>query len=705
MTGDDSYHAHCFKCKICKSRIDELVFAKTSQGIYCMNCHSDRMIKIRKHAQKKAEREKVAGGGGSTKPRERNTAHYHKENGVRSVGCLWSRLFTLTPNQASDIYHSAPRSHAPKSSLNPQPSSALLSDFAPSLVKSSSGQYVSDAFEPSPWTSPSAATSQVKTLPSLASISSSQSISVTVAPPQDSGYIHPEYEQYPSKSISYLDHHKPSTVKQNTLPLPQTATGIGDGRRRSFDDGVRPLDVLFARKGDSTQHLSEVPLTAPATSKGLDVANSRRDKRHSINPGVSSSDFNAIASVPAISPTLSSSFPSQQPSAPPTPLASPHWEQSNPHSPSSRPASDSGSRLSHLSLHLSSSAPHTEARQQERPQPSTPSMHPIEQDQTIVVRPSPPSTVILDSAPLPRPRARIRPVDEPSILSVEGHTGRSSLSANLDPKDVDVLRAPRSLVHQRQPVSRSHPGRLSDPSQARSRSISPAYRADVPQNIESETDTEAESDSGGQRSHTWESVPPDPPQKEDSELLTEITDVDSETPISIQPDNGSEDTESSTVEHTSHSTFIAPALPPIRFSMNTADFSELFNSVGGMPSLKAINHLAELSEELHGNYTPSPTANFEIETNLTPTSNVTMIPGIENDSRGDSEAAGKRSSSSDASDDRSADRYVHIEHYACGCMNLWSVFLFQESRILQIHTRTTFLLPHRPFCQINPSII
>ncbi|KAJ4468172.1 signal transducer [Lentinula aciculospora] len=58
MTGDDAYHAHCFKCKVCKNRIDELVFAKTSQGIYCMDCHNERMIKIRKHTQKKAERDR-----------------------------------------------------------------------------------------------------------------------------------------------------------------------------------------------------------------------------------------------------------------------------------------------------------------------------------------------------------------------------------------------------------------------------------------------------------------------------------------------------------------------------------------------------------------------------------------------------------------------------------------------------------------------
>ena len=73
MTGDDSYHAHCFKCKVCQTRIDELVFAKTSQGIYCMGCHNERMAKIRRHAQKKREKEKAAG---SSKSRERTPGEF-----------------------------------------------------------------------------------------------------------------------------------------------------------------------------------------------------------------------------------------------------------------------------------------------------------------------------------------------------------------------------------------------------------------------------------------------------------------------------------------------------------------------------------------------------------------------------------------------------------------------------------------------------
>lgn len=57
MTGDESYHAHCFTCRTCKRRIEELVFAKTSQGIYCMACHNERVAKSRRHAEAKRQRQ------------------------------------------------------------------------------------------------------------------------------------------------------------------------------------------------------------------------------------------------------------------------------------------------------------------------------------------------------------------------------------------------------------------------------------------------------------------------------------------------------------------------------------------------------------------------------------------------------------------------------------------------------------------------
>ncbi|KAF9955283.1 hypothetical protein BGZ70_010294 [Mortierella alpina] len=42
IVGDEAYHADCFRCIQCDSKIDDLVFAKTSQGIYCMKCHQER---------------------------------------------------------------------------------------------------------------------------------------------------------------------------------------------------------------------------------------------------------------------------------------------------------------------------------------------------------------------------------------------------------------------------------------------------------------------------------------------------------------------------------------------------------------------------------------------------------------------------------------------------------------------------------------
>ncbi|KTW27830.1 uncharacterized protein T551_02797 [Pneumocystis jirovecii RU7] len=43
MTGNETYHSECFRCDACKRKIEDLVFAKTNQGIYCMSCHNNKM--------------------------------------------------------------------------------------------------------------------------------------------------------------------------------------------------------------------------------------------------------------------------------------------------------------------------------------------------------------------------------------------------------------------------------------------------------------------------------------------------------------------------------------------------------------------------------------------------------------------------------------------------------------------------------------
>ncbi|KAK0461357.1 uncharacterized protein EV420DRAFT_1640837 [Desarmillaria tabescens] len=116
-----------------------------------------------------------------------------------------------------------------------------------------------------------------------------------------------------------------------------------------------------------------------------------------------------------------------------------------------------------------------------------------------------------------------------------------------------------------------------------------------------------------------------------SEAVSPTSDVDVD--ASNQMDSGSDDmSESSPVEQTSHATFIAPALPPIRFSLNTGDFSDLLSSVGGINALKSLDQLTSITEKNKESIddvpsTPPPSAT-SIRTNgvtSTPSSDVTII--------------------------------------------------------------------------------
>ncbi|KAJ7925217.1 signal transducer [Mycena leptocephala] len=448
MTGDDSYHAHCFKCKVCKNRIDELVFAKTSQGIYCMKCHNERMIKIRKHTQKKAEREKAAGGSGSTNSRERE-----RERDAR---------------------------------------------------------------------------------------------------------------------------YRPQT----TLPLPPASPSEGDSdsRRKSFDDGVRPLNALFPQD-DST----------PA-SAALTVSSSRQEKRRSINPGLSLNNFESSSASPrpaspALSP-LSSTFKSS--SRPSTPHdTSPRQE--NYSASTSRPNSSSSN------THFSTSS-----------SPRTPLDRDLSPDQTVVMSPTSRPDVILDSVP---PRKNTQPASR--------STADDRLSVTLEGRRSSDDRPP------------SQNGRNSSDNgyrpSSRSRSDTPSSlsrRADVPQSVGSGADSDEEGDS---QSHSG-SPPPLPPKESKSYTTQSPLNDDADASAVSQPDSSDDMSESSPVEHTSHSTFIAPALPPIRFSMTTADFSDLFNSAEGQKS--SLKQLANISEDFDGPVpmTPPPTATsmYSTGSSLTPTSDTTF---------------------------------------------------------------------------------
>ncbi|KAL2171995.1 hypothetical protein VTG60DRAFT_732 [Thermothelomyces hinnuleus] len=62
LTGDQAFCATCFRCRNCKRKIENLRYARTSHGIFCMNCHESLMARRRKKskAAAQAKREKDA---------------------------------------------------------------------------------------------------------------------------------------------------------------------------------------------------------------------------------------------------------------------------------------------------------------------------------------------------------------------------------------------------------------------------------------------------------------------------------------------------------------------------------------------------------------------------------------------------------------------------------------------------------------------
>ncbi|RKF83598.1 GTPase-activating protein [Golovinomyces cichoracearum] len=51
LTGDQAFCASCFRCRNCKRKIENLRYARTSQGIFCMSCHESLMARRKKKSK------------------------------------------------------------------------------------------------------------------------------------------------------------------------------------------------------------------------------------------------------------------------------------------------------------------------------------------------------------------------------------------------------------------------------------------------------------------------------------------------------------------------------------------------------------------------------------------------------------------------------------------------------------------------------
>ncbi|CZT00755.1 related to RGA1-RHO-type GTPase-activating protein for Cdc42p [Rhynchosporium graminicola] len=58
LTGDQAFCATCFRCRNCKRKIENLRYARTSQGIFCMSCHESLMARRRKKSRAAAKQKR-----------------------------------------------------------------------------------------------------------------------------------------------------------------------------------------------------------------------------------------------------------------------------------------------------------------------------------------------------------------------------------------------------------------------------------------------------------------------------------------------------------------------------------------------------------------------------------------------------------------------------------------------------------------------
>ncbi|KAI0317192.1 hypothetical protein OF83DRAFT_1059040 [Amylostereum chailletii] len=630
MTGDDSYHAHCFKCKACHNRIDELMFAKTSHGIYCMSCHHQRVARSRRHAQKQKERELEKERAGS--------ASGSGSSGMRE-------LSSSTPSSTRSP-PTAPLSPPPSHGGRPRSPSQLRSATLPSPTgASASSSPNSSSRRQSTSTpldgpvrerqSPTGANGQVSHLkeerpspssPALAafSVSNDSRLAPSHRPSSPAVVIPPEHAG--GGSPSSLDYLRPSSNEpqpgRSLLSPPDSAGSLQ--RRKSYDDGVRPLNLIF-KKGSPVDTDAQANLSLPNT-KG------RSSKRNSINPAIPF-DLEAIARE-----MEGAGMSSARSSSPASGRESPHRAPSplRERSGSDLVRKPSPNGLSGLSA--VAGRPRTES-----------SPKPITQTQSEFARAPLHPSVTLDRVPvrghgyspsqdLNNPD-RIRGPGLPSNvrpkLSDErgARPGASSLS-------IDVERSRLGLNQRDRPMSPAY------------KVASPSHKVDVPHSIESGTDTDPEGDGSEKRSDSSHGRPPVPPPKEGNgppwnesslrhpqttprndltpraEKLHARPEPHHHVPKPISQDdsfdssNDDQDSsdESSPIERASHSTFIAPALPPIRFSMGGGDFSDLLKSVGGRNSIRSFDQLIQVSEDSQVSSPETPASRQSWRSGSTPTS-------------------------------------------------------------------------------------
>lgn len=293
MTGDESYHAHCFTCRSCSRRIEELVFAKTSQGIYCMACHNERVAKSRRHAEAKRNR---AARKEREKEKERERERERESQEAEQA---------QPPAQASGSTDSSPLAVSNQklsSSVLASPNPSNISQFStPAATPIASGSGIFQEMASRDGDGRHAVTSPLEF--HREDGESSRSPSRSRAEGKDRDRLADSGTRERTISNSGMSSSK---LRQETLPLPSSPSGnLSAMRRKSFDESARPPASRASPLINHTQSpslgsaptLGEDTIQNPAVPRsanvglgvgpvGLGVPMTKAERRRSINPGM-----------------------------------------------------------------------------------------------------------------------------------------------------------------------------------------------------------------------------------------------------------------------------------------------------------------------------------------------------------------------------------------------------------------------------------
>lgn len=548
MTGDDSYHAHCFKCRSCNNRIDELMFAKTSHGIYCMKCHNQRVARSRRHAQKQKERENSVAGGGSNShgvpTKQPPTPHGNAPPGHISPDSLAKSLSvsaasSAQTSQAAELDRDQERPHitVPVQSLH-----RTGSDTSP-LTTSSSPQ--ADPAVPQTY-------------------SSGSSSPVIVVPPDGP-------EAGLQVALSYLQ-REDSNDSGGTTPF-LTANG-------SLPDSTHLVGLSSSRAGKHNSINPGMSFNYEAVSKELNRKKSVSAPQSPSSPQLPTIDVGQNSSLVDPQPLLSREQISEG-------LARRPSRKARTEAPTSTPTT-AGSMLSR-------------SRSRTEVSSSTDPRGPLSRQNTMLERLPPRMHSLKASGQDPEALAR-----RPSLMASakssslgrsssdekDGHKPGSSLS-------IDVEKSRAANVVGKRPVSPAY------------KAGSPAHKVDVPRGIESGTDTSDGEREPSTKERTRKSSLSSSKEKEAKKSRRQPAQLDLETAQSASQEEPGDDSflnnagdvdtedESSPVERMSRSTFIAPAHPPIRFSVSGNGFQELLSQFDPRDpsSFSALGELLKMNED------------------------------------------------------------------------------------------------------------